>query len=111
MVKKKSNLFQKLVVEFEGEEGVDVGALTKEYFLKYYETVRKDLFETLISETSLILKMSGCNLFPKSSDSPMGSLLQEGPPFPCVHLWCYAMITQKSNEEIVGLISKKNTQN
>ena len=41
----------------------------------------------------------------------MGSLLQEGPPFPCVHLWCYAMITQKSNEEIVGLISKKNTQN
>ena len=62
MVKKKSNLFQKLVVEFEGEEGVDVGALTKEYFLKYYETVRKDLFETLISETSLILKMSGRNL-------------------------------------------------
>ena len=57
MVKKKSNLFQKLVVEFEGEESVDVGALTKEYFLKYYETVRKDLFET-----SSILKMSGRNL-------------------------------------------------
>ena len=44
---KKSNLFQKLVVEFEGEEGIDVGALTIEYFTKFFEIVWRDLFETV----------------------------------------------------------------
>ena len=59
---KKSNLFQKLVVEFEGEEGIDVGALNVEYFTKFFETVRRDLFETVKSETFLIPKRSGGKL-------------------------------------------------
>ena len=59
---KKTNLFQKLVVEFEGEEGIDVGALTVEYFTKFFETVRRDLFETVKSETFLIPKRSGGKL-------------------------------------------------
>ena len=59
---KKSNLFQKLVVEFEGEEGIDVGALTVEYFTKLFGIVRRELFETVKSETFLIPKRSGGNL-------------------------------------------------
>ena len=59
---KKSNLFQKFVVEFEGEAGIDVGALTVEYFTKLFEIVRRDLFETVKSETFLIPKRSGDNL-------------------------------------------------
>ena len=54
---KKSNFFQKLVVGFEGEEGIDVGALTVEYFRKLFEIFRRGK-----SETFLILKRSGGNL-------------------------------------------------
>ena len=59
---KKSNLFQKLVVEFEGEEGIDVGALIVEYYTKLFGIVRRDLFETVKSETFLIPKRSGGNV-------------------------------------------------
>ena len=106
---KKSNLLQKLVVEFEGEEGIDVGALTIEYFTKFFEIVWRDLFETVKSETCLIPKRSGGNLtYFKILGIAIGhSLLQGGPPFPYLRPWCYAMITQKSEEEIVGLISKE----
>ena len=47
---KKSNLFQKMVVEFGGEEDIDVGALTIECFTKFFEIVKSDLFETVKSE-------------------------------------------------------------
>ena len=106
---KKSNLFQKLVVEFEGEEGIDVGALTVEYFKKLFEIVRRDLFETVKYETFLIPKRSGGNLalFKIFGIAIRHSLLQGGRPFPYLHPWCYTVITQKSEEEIVGLISKE----
>ena len=47
---KKTNLLQKLFAEFEGEEDIDAGCLTKEYFTKFFEIVRRDLFETMKSE-------------------------------------------------------------
>ena len=101
---KKSNLFQKLAVGFEGEEGIDVGALTVEYFRKLFE-----IFRRVKSETFLIPKRSGGNLtlFKILGITIGNSLLQGQPPFPYLHPWCYAMITQKSEEEIVGLISKE----
>ena len=106
---KKSNLFQKFVVEFEGEGGIDVGALTVEYFTKLFEIVRRDLFETVKSETFLIPKRSSDNLtlFKILGIAIPHSLLQGGPTFPYLHPWCYAVITKKSEEEIVGLISKE----
>ena len=68
---KKSNLFQELVVEFEEEEGIDVGALTVEYFTKLFEIVRRDRFETVKSGTFLIPKRSGGYLtLSRSSGSP-----------------------------------------
>ena len=98
-----------MVVEFEGEEGIDVGPLTVEYFTKLFEIVKRDLFETVKSETFLIPKRSGGNptLFKILEIAIMHSLLQGGPPFPYLHPSCYAMITRKSEEEIVGLILKE----
>ena len=106
---KKSNLFQELVVEFEEEEGIDVGALTVEYFTKLFEIVRRDRFETVKSGTFLIPKRSGgyLTLFKILGITVVHSLLQGGPPFPYLHPWCHAMITQRPEEEIVGLISKE----
>ena len=56
-----------------------------------------------------MLKRSGVNLtLFKILGIPTGhSLRQGGPPFPYLHLWWYAMITQKLEEETVGLISKE----
>ena len=59
---KKSNLFQKMVVEFGGEEDIDVGALTIECFTKFFEIVKRDLFETVKFEKFLIPTRSGGNL-------------------------------------------------
>ena len=105
---KKSNLFQILVVEFEGAEGIDVGALTVEYFAKFFEIFRTTLFEIVKSDTFLIAKSSGGNLtlFKILGIAIGHSLLQGGFPFPYLHPWFYAMITQKLEEEIIGLISK-----
>ena len=102
-------MFQKLVFEFEGGEGIDVGALNIEYFRKFIEIVKKDLFETVKSEIFLIPKTSGGNLtLFKILGIAIGHIsLQGGLSFPYLHPWCYAMITQKSEEEIVGLISKE----
>ena len=101
-IAKKSNLFQKLVAEFEGEEGIDVGAVTVEYFTKLFEIVRRDLFETVKSEPFLIPKRSGGNLtLSKILGITLGhNLLQGGLPFSYLHPWCYALITQKPEEEI-----------
>ena len=109
LMAKKSNLFLKLVIEFEGGEGIDVDVLTIEYLTKLFEIVRWDLFETVKSETFLMLQRSGVNLtLFKILGIPTGhSLRQGGPPFPYLHLWWYAMITQKLEEETVGLISKE----
>ena len=102
-------MFQKLVFEFEGGEGIDVGALNIEYFRKFIEIVKKDLFETVKSEIFLIPKTSGGNLtLFKILGIAIGHILLQGAlSFPYLHPWCYAMITQKSEEEIVGLISKE----
>ena len=62
LMAKKSNLFQKMVVEFGGEEDIDVGALTIECFTKFFEIVKRDLFETVKFEKFLIPTRSGGNL-------------------------------------------------
>ena len=61
------------------------------------------------SETFLIVKKFGGNLtlFQILGIPTEHSLLHGGPPFPYLHTWCYALITQKSEEEIVGLILKE----
>ena len=98
-----------MVGKLEGEEGIDVGALTIEYFTKFFEIVRRALFETVKSETFLIQTRSGGNLtlFKILVITFGHSLLQGGLPFLYLNPWCYGMITQKSEEETVGLISKE----
>ena len=66
---KKSNLFQKMVVEFGGEEDIDVGALTIECFTKFFEIVKSDLFETVKFKKFLIPTRS--ELFSISSGLPL----------------------------------------
>ena len=103
----KTVIFQKLVVEFSNELGVDAGALCIEYFTKFFDVVRKELFEVTPSEMFLIPRRSGGNLtlFKLFGIAVAHSLVQGGPPFPYFPPWCYAMIAQKSEEEVVALIS------
>ena len=58
----KGMLTKPLVVEFKDEEGVDGGALKVEFFSKFFETIRKQMFEQTPNEEFLIPKRSGANL-------------------------------------------------
>ena len=103
----KSIIFNKLVVEFCNEPGVDAGACV-EYFTKFFDVVKKELFEVTPLDMFLIPKRSGGNLtlFKIFGIAVGHSLIQGGPPFPYFPAWCYAMIAEKPEEEIVALISK-----
>ena len=59
---KEVDLFKKLVIQFEGEEGIDVGAFTVEYVTKFFDIFRRDLFGTVESRTILIANGSAGNL-------------------------------------------------
>ena len=59
---KEVDLFKKLVIQFEGEEGIDVGAFTVEYVTKFFEIFRRDLFGAVESRTILIANGSAGNL-------------------------------------------------
>ena len=82
--------------------------MTVEYFIKFFKIARRYLLETVKSETFLVPKRSVGNLTLQILGIAIEqSLRQGGPPFSYLHPWCYAMITQKLEEEIVGLISKE----
>ena len=106
---KKEMLEKPLSVEFVNEEGVDGGALKREFFSKFFEVIRKDMFEEA-PNGDLIPKRSGGNLqLFKIVGMAIGhSILQEGPVFPGLAPWCYALIAGKVDDEIIALISRQS---
>ena len=57
----KELLFREFLVEFEGEQGVDGGALKMEFFSKFFDLMKQEMFEETPTG-SLIPKRSGWNL-------------------------------------------------
>ena len=102
-------LFTPLLIDFENEEGIDAGALTIEFFTKFFESAEKELFESTPAQ-HLIPKGAGGNmtLFKAFSVSLGHSLLQGGPPFQFLPSWCYAVLSQKAEDEIAAIISESD---
>jgi len=105
----KTQIFQRFRIIFKNEVGVDVGALSIEFFTKFFSCVRNELFESVPSEKFLIPKRSGGNLtlFKLFGIALAHSFLQGGPPFPFLHPWCYSFLTGQTEEEIVSLLSRE----
>ena len=103
-------LFKPLLIEFENEEGIDAGALTVEFFTKFFEKAEKELFEATPSYQHIIPKRAGGNitLFKAFGVALGHSLLQGGPPFPFLPRWCYAILSQKAEDEIGSIISESD---
>uniref|UniRef100_A0A7M5XI47 HECT domain-containing protein n=1 Tax=Clytia hemisphaerica TaxID=252671 RepID=A0A7M5XI47_9CNID len=103
---RKSMLFNKFRVDFDGEVGVDAGSLSIEFFTKFFEQARSELFEMVPSGIYLIPKRSGGNLtsFKIFGMAMAHSLMHGGPPFPYLHLWCYLMLLDKSDDEIAACL-------
>lgn len=102
-----SVLFKKLIIQFTNEEGVDAGALTVEFFNKFFEIAKKELFEAVPSGKYFLPKRSGGNLtlFKMIGVAIGHSILNGGPTFPCFPEWCYAILSNNSDEEMVGLLA------
>ena len=88
----KRKLFQKLFVSFQGEDGIDAGALTVEFFTLVFNEAKKQLFESVDDKDWLLVpKRAGGNLqiFKIFGMIVAHSLLQSGPFFnflaPCVN--------------------------
>lgn len=105
----KQLLSVKLSIEFAGEEGVDGGALSIEFFAKFFEAARSELFEET-PKGDLIPKRSGGNLqLFKIFGIVIGhSLLQGGPPFSRLSSWCFYSLARKSDDEIAGIVARES---
>ena len=80
----KEKLFKKLSLQFIGEEGIDGGALTNEFFTLLFSEIKSQLFEHVNSKTWLFVpKRTGGNLqiFKIVGMIVAHSILQGGPLF------------------------------
>ena len=80
----KEKLFKKLSLQFIGEEGIDGGALTNEFFTLLFSEIKSQLFEPVNSKTWLFVpKRTGGNLqfFKIVGMIVAHSILQGGPLF------------------------------
>lgn len=102
----KELLFREFLVEFEGEQGVDGGALKMEFFSKLFDQMKHEMFEETPTG-SLIPRRSGWNLqLFKTIGIAIGhSLLHNGPSFNGLSKWSYAVLAGKDENYIVGLLS------
>ncbi len=95
----KQKLFQKLFVTFEGEDGIDAGALKIEFFTLVFNEAKKQLFESADSKDWLLIpKRAGGNLqiFKIFGMIIAHSLLQNGPFFNFLAPWVVDLLL---NEE------------
>ena len=80
----KERLRKKLVVAFEGEDGVDAGALAAEFFQLALDQVKKRLFQGKPERVLPIKDSTKAHLFFIAGVIVAHSLLQNGPSFPCL---------------------------
>ena len=96
---KPEYLFKSFHLVYEGELGIDAGALRIEFFTKFFQQARKELFEEVNSH--VIPKRSGGNLviFKIIGLVIAHSIFQDGPPFSSLAPWCYSVLLEDSEDE------------
>jgi hypothetical protein len=95
-------LKKKLFVMFNGEEGIDAGALSIDFFCAYLKSLQQDLFEG--QRNRLVPKSHwGCEgEFEMAGAAIAHSLLLGGPGFPLLHpaVYAYMSISEINLENI-----------
>lgn len=80
----KQRLKKKLVVTFDGEDGVDAGALSAEFFQLALDQVKKQLFQGQEERVLPVKDSTKSSLFRIAGMIVAHSVLQSGPCFPCL---------------------------
>lgn len=80
----KQRLKKKLVVTFDGEDGVDAGALSAEFFQLALDQVKKRLFQGQEEGVLPVKDSTKSSLFRIAGMIVAHSVLQSGPCFPCL---------------------------
>ena len=80
----KARLRKKLVVTFQGEDGVDAGALSAEFFQLALDQIKKRLFQGKPERALPIKDYTKAMLFQIAGMITAHSLVQGGPGFPCL---------------------------
>ncbi|XP_033124119.1 uncharacterized protein LOC117122592 [Anneissia japonica] len=101
----KRMLVNKLCVEFVQEDGVDGGALTVDFFDQFFLASLSELFEK--TDIGYIPKRSGANPVPFKilGVAVAHSIMQGGPPFKFLPMWCCSQIGGKSEEVVSSMLS------
>ena len=101
-----SRLRLNLKIEFNGEEGVDLGALKTEFFQRCIDEGLKNLFED-VGESKIPCKSAGSLLTFKLFGALIDqSIIQGGPGLGILPPWCYRYIATGSFESASELLSK-----
>ena len=80
----KAKLRKKLLVTFQGEDGVDAGALSAEFFQLALDQIKKRLFQGKPERVLPIKDSTKAMLFQIAGMITVHSLVQGGPGFPCL---------------------------
>lgn len=103
----KARLRKKLVVSFEGEDGVDAGALSAEFFQLALDQIKKRLFQGKPERVLPIKDSTKSMLFQIAGMITAHSLVQGGPGFPCLSPAVYHYMLGKC-EDVAFHINKED---
>ena len=103
----KARLRKKLVVTFQGEDGVDAGALSAEFFQLALDQIKKWLFQGKPDRVLPIKDSTKALLFQIAGMITAHSLVQGGPGFPCLSPAVYHYVLGKC-EDVALHINKED---
>lgn len=100
----KRRLFRDLKIEFEGEDGVDCGALRLEFFQTAFDEAKKILLEE-VGETMIPKKTSASLLAFKVLGTFLGhSILQDGHGMHCFPEWVFEFLSSGEFQSAAEMI-------
>ena len=99
----KERLKKKLVVSFEGEEGIDAGALSAEFFQLALDQIKTRLFQGKVDRVIPIKDSTKLMLFRIAGMVLGHSLLHHGPCFPVLCPAVYYYLVGKSEDVAIHL--------
>ena len=101
---KSDNLFKDLHVVFNGEVGVDAGALKIEFFTKFFEECRTSFFEEVNGYFIPKKSVGNLSIFKCIGVAIAHSIFQEGPSFSCLSPWCFDALLKEPEEKLLTML-------